>query len=334
MRLFVTGGAGYVGSVVTEHLLRRGHAVTVFDDLSTGHRAAVPGAAALVVGDLRDAGALAAALPAGCEAVLHFAAKSIVPDSLRDPIGYYEHNVGATVALLRAMADRGIRKLVFSSSAAVYGAPDLDSIPESQPADPTHAYGGSKRAIEMLLQDAGRSLGLRSVCLRYFNAAGASAEHGEDHQPETHLLPRLLRAALDPGLPAVPIFGDDWPTPDGTCIRDYVHVEDLAEAHALALEALAGDLHGPLNLGSGRGQSVREIIASVQRVTGRVVPATVAPRRDGDPARLVAGVERAARELGWRPRRSLEDVVASAWRWHQSHPQGYEGRRGTDTRLA
>lgn len=336
MRLFVTGGAGYVGSVVTEHLLRRGHEVTVFDDLSTGHRAAVPEAAALVIGDVRDRSAVAAALPPGCDAVLHFAAKSIVPDSLRDPLGYYEHNVGGALALLRVIAERRTAKFVFSSSAAVYGVPDVAAISEALPAAPVHAYGGSKRAIEMVLEDAARTFGVRSICLRYFNAAGASVERGEDHRPETHLLPRLLHAALDPVPVPVPIYGDDWPTPDGTCIRDYVHVEDLAEAHVLALDALEAGLEGALNLGSGRGHSVLEVLACVGRVTGRRVPATVEPRRQGDPARLVADASRAARELGWQARHSLDDVVGSAWRWLERHPRGYPsetGRHGADAGL-
>jgi UDP-glucose 4-epimerase len=337
VRLFVTGGAGYVGSVVCEHLLQQGHEVTVFDDLSTGHRAAVPAAAQFVGGDLRDAAALGAALPAGCDAVLHFASRSIVADSMRDPIGYWEHNVGGATVLLRVLAGRGVRRVVFSSSAAVYGDPEAQPIPEDAPPRPLHPYGSSKRAIEMLLEDAARSIGLASIQLRYFNAAGASAACGEDHRPETHLVPRLLDAALADDAPAVPIYGDDWPTPDGTCIRDYIHVEDLAAAHARALEGLSQGVHGAVNLGSGRGHSVREILDCVRRVTGRNLPVRVEPRRPGDPARLVAGVERAARELGWRAGRDLDAVVTSAWNWRQRHPQGYVdgvGRRGADPSLA
>ena len=323
MRLFVTGGAGYVGSVVAEHLAREGHEVTVFDDLSTGHAAAVPPAARLVVGDLRDIPALRRALVAGTDAVLHFAAKSLVGESERDPLGYYEHNLGGAICLLRVMQERGVRRFLFSSSAGVYGAPATQPIPESEPPRPTHAYGGSKRAVEMLLEDASRALGLGAVWLRYFNAAGASERCGEDHRPETHLLPLLLRAALAADPAAVPIYGDDYPTPDGTCVRDYVHVEDLAAAHVRALGALDTGLRGAVNLGGGLGQSVLEILAAVRRVTGRPIPVRVAPRRLGDPPVLVADASRAGRELGWQATRGLEAIVSSAWRWLQAHPDGY-----------
>jgi UDP-glucose 4-epimerase len=294
----------------------------VLDDLSTGHRGAVPEGVRLVVGSLQDPAALGAALAAGTEAVLHFAARSIVPDSMRDPVGYWEHNVGGALALLRAVATARVQRFVFSSSAAVYGEPEDELIPESAPARPTHAYGASKRAVEMLLDDASRAFGLRVACLRYFNAAGASERCGEDHRPETHVVPRFVRATL-PGAAIVPLHGDDYPTPDGTCVRDYVHVEDLARAHVRALEALATDGLGVLNLGSGRGASVREVLRTVESVTGGRVPVKVEPRRPGDPPRLVAGVERAARQLGWRAEHSLEDVVASTWRWMQRHPRGY-----------
>lgn len=324
MQLLVVGGAGYVGSVVVEHLVRAGHAVTVLDDLSTGHRAAVDGAARFVYGDVRDAAALDAAL-AGTEAVLHFAARSLVPESMRDPLGYYESNVGGTVSLLRGMLARGVRRLVFSSTAAVYGEPDMMPIPESAPARPAHAYGGSKRAIEMLLEDAGRAHGVGSIALRYFNAAGASDRCGEDHRPETHLIPNLLRAT--PESPLV-LHGDDYPTPDGTCVRDYVHVADLARAHAAALEALGTGVCGGINLGSGRGQSVREIVAAARRVTGRTIPVRVGARRAGDPPQLVADIGRAAAVLGWQPEIGLDAMLASAWRWHERHPRGYESEAG------
>jgi UDP-glucose-4-epimerase GalE len=297
--------------------------VTVFDDLSTGHRAAVPAAATFVQGDLRDADALRAALPEGCDAVLHFAARSIVSDSVRDPVGYWEHNVGGAMSLLEVLAERRVMHCVFSSTAAVYGEPEQQPIPETAALRPSNPYGSSKRAIEILLDDAQRSRGLESIQLRYFNAAGASATRGEDHHPETHLLPRLLRAALASEPQTVSIYGDDYPTPDGTCIRDYIHVEDLAAAHLAALAALGRGVHGAINLGTGNGASVREILDCVRRVTGRKLPARVEPRRAGDPAQLVAGVERAAAELGWQARRSLEDIVSSAWQWHQGHPRGY-----------
>jgi UDP-glucose 4-epimerase len=322
MRVVVTGGAGYVGSVVVEHLLAAGHDVVVFDDLSTGHRAAVATGAQFVRGDLRDAAALGTVLGAGTDAVLHFAARSLVADSMRDPIGYWDHNVGGAVALLGGMATARVPRLVFSSSAAVYGEPGVVPIPESAPARPAHAYGGSKRAIEMLIDDAARSGDLRAVALRYFNAAGASRDHGEDHRPESHLIPRVLRAAQD-GAPALVVHGDDWPTPDGTCVRDYVHVEDLARAHVAALAALDDGLAGALNLGTAAGHSVREVVGACADVTARRIPVTVGPRRAGDPAVLVADSQRAARELGWQARAGLREVVQSAWNWMQAHPRGY-----------
>jgi len=318
MRLLVTGGAGYVGSVVTELLLERGHQVVVLDNLSTGHRAAVADGARLERGDLRDPEILARCLGAGTDAVLHFASRSLVGESRHDPIGYYNDNVGGATALLRGMLAAGVRRLVFSSSAAVYGEPEQQPIAESAPAQPTHAYGGSKRAIEMLLADAAGAFDLQATCLRYFNAAGATLRCGEDHHPETHLVPAILRAAQEHS--AATVHGDDYPTPDGTCIRDYVHVRDLAAAHVMALES---GFQGPLNLGSGRGHSVLEVIEAVRRVTGAAVPVTVGARRPGDPPRLVADVTRAARELGWRPRLDLDAIVRSAADWHRRHPHGY-----------
>jgi len=318
MRLLVTGGAGYVGSVVTELLLERGHQVVVLDDLSTGHRAAVADGAQLEHGDLRDPNVLSHCLDSGTEAVLHFASRSLVGESRRDPIGYYDDNLRGATALLRGMLAAKVRRLVFSSSAAVYGEPEQQPIAESAPVQPTHAYGGSKRAIEMLLADAARTFDLQAACLRYFNAAGATLRCGEDHHPETHLVPAILRAVQ--AQRAVTVHGADYPTPDGTCIRDYVHVRDLAEAHVLALET---GFQGPLNLGSGRGHSVLEVIAAVRRVTGAVVPVTVGARRLGDPPRLVAEIGRAARELGWRPRHDLDAIVRSAADWHRRHPHGY-----------
>jgi UDP-glucose-4-epimerase GalE len=322
MRLFVTGGAGYVGSVVVEHLVRDGHEIVVFDDFSTGHRGAVPAGVTVRSGDLRDPEAVVRALEPGTDAVLHFASRSIVPDSMRDPVGYWEHNVGGAMSLLRAVAAARVGRFVFSSSAAVYGEAVEQPIPESAPTRPTHPYGATKRAIEMLLEDSSRTTGLRIACLRYFNAAGASRQRGEDHRPETHLIPRLVRAALSPGT-SVPLYGTDYPTPDGTCLRDYVHVEDLADAHVRALRALESGSIGAVNLGSGRGTSVREILAAVERVTGTELPVRVEPRRAGDPAVLVARVERAATELGWKPERDLDEVVASALQWMRDHPHGY-----------
>jgi UDP-glucose 4-epimerase len=326
VRVFVTGGAGFVGSVAVEHLLRDGHDVVVYDDLSTGHRAAVPPGAAFVRGDVADLAALRAALVPGTEAVLHFAARSIVTDSMRDPGGYWRHNVGGALVLLQVVAEHHVPRFVFSSTAGVYGEPTVLPVPESAPARPVHAYGASKRAIEMLLEDLVRG-GLRAIWLRYFNAAGASPAHGEDHSPETHLIPNILRGAAGAGKP-VTIFGDDWPTPDGTCVRDYVHVDDLARAHVAALHALDRGVGGAVNLGTSAGHSVREILAAAERVTRTRIPVTVGPRRAGDPASLVADAGRARRELNWEPRATLDDIVRSAWTWMQAHPQGYGDRVG------
>jgi UDP-glucose-4-epimerase GalE len=324
MRVIVTGGAGYVGSVTVEHLLAAGHDTVVVDDLSTGHRKAVAAGAQFVHADVRDAAALAAVFDAGADAVLHFAGASLVADSMRDPIGYWEHNVGATLGLLRAMSAARVPRLVFSSSAAVYGDAIHDPIPESAVPAPTHAYGASKYAIELALADAGRATGLQSIALRYFNAAGASRDHGEDHQPESHLIPLLLRAAHSGG--EVVVYGDDWPTEDGTCVRDYVHVEDLARAHVAALAGLDAGIAGAINLGSGRGHSVREVISAVEQVTAQPVAVRAGPRRAGDPPVLVADCRRAAQVLRWTPSATLQAIVASAWDWMRAHPHGYEDR--------
>lgn len=330
MRLFVTGGAGYVGSVVVEHLLGAGHDVVVYDNLSTGHRGAVAPGARFVHGDVADAVALRAALVPGTDAVLHFAARSIVPESMRDPGGYWRHNVGGALVLLQVVTEHQVPRFVFSSTAGVYGEPEVLPIPESAPPRPLHAYGASKRAIEMLLEDLVRN-GLRAIWLRYFNAAGASATHGEDHDPETHLIPNILRGTAGGAAP-VTVYGDDWPTPDGTCVRDYVHVDDLARAHVAALHALDQGVCGPVNLGTSAGHSVREILAAAERVTGTKIPVTVGPRRAGDPPSLVADAGRARRDLGWVPRATLDDIVQSAWDWLRTHPQGYgdgTGRHGS-----
>jgi UDP-glucose 4-epimerase len=316
MRLFVTGGAGYVGSVVVEHLVRDGHEIVVFDDFSTGHRGAVPAGVTVRSGDLRDPEAVVRALEPGTDAVLHFASRSIVPDSMRDPVGYWEHNVGGAMSLLRAVAAARVGRFVFSSSAAVYGEAVEQPIPESAPTRPTHPYGATKRAIEMLLEDSSRTTGLRIACLRYFNAAGASRQRGEDHRPETHLIPRLVRAALSPGT-SVPLYGTDYPTPDGTCLRDYVHVSDLADAHLRAVDALLeGGPGGPYNLGTGEGRSNLEVLRAVGAVVGRPVPYREGPRRDGDPAELVADSSRFRRDFAWSPVRSdLDTILRTAWAW-------------------
>jgi len=325
VRIVVTGGAGYVGSVSVEALLAAGHEVVVIDDLSTGHRGALPSAVAAVQGNLGDGAMLRDILERQrTEAVLHCAARSLVGESVADPAAYYRDNVGAGMALLEAMRATGVRRLVFSSSAAVYGEPADSPVTEDAPFHPISPYGETKRVFEAMLGWYGRAYGLRSVSLRYFNAAGATAVNGEDHDPETHLIPNLMAAAL--GRREVVLFGDDYPTPDGTPIRDYIHVADLADAHLLALDATA-EGHGAqaYNLGSGRGFSVREVLTTAEAIVGGPIPHQIGPRRAGDPPVLVASAERIWSALGWRARRgSLEEMVGSAWAWAQRHPGGYE----------
>ena len=329
MRILVTGGAGYVGSVSVEALVDAGHDVVVLDDLSTGHRSAVPAAARLEVGTYADGGFVARLLDRdGIDAILHCAARSLVGESGVDPARYYTENVAGGVALLEAARSAGVNRLVFSSSAAVYGVPDATPIPEDAPPLPINTYGETKRTFEAAMAAYSRAYGLRSVSLRYFNVAGATALLGEDHDPETHLVPNVLAAAAGTGRPLT-LFGDDYPTPDGTCVRDYIDVADLADAHLRALEATApGDprADAPLvcNLGSGGGFSVREVMEAAERVVGVPIPHTVGPRRAGDPAVLVADIGRAAAVLGWRPERSgLESMIGSAWAWQRRNPTGY-----------
>jgi UDP-glucose-4-epimerase GalE len=318
MNVLVTGGAGYIGSHTLRALTARGHGSTVFDNLSRGHREAVLGAP-LVTGDLLEPAALDAALAQSRpEAVLHFAALTYVGESIAHPDVYYRNNVVGSLNLLDALRKHRVQKLIFSSTAAVYGNPVRVPIDEEHPLAPLNPYGHSKLMVERLLRDHAAAFGLRFVALRYFNASGSSADGaiGEDHEPETHLIPRVLMAVTGE-IPQVTILGTDYPTPDGTCIRDYIHVEDLAEAHVLALDHLerGGDSRS-LNLGTGSGHSVREVIACAERVTGRKVPVIEGGRREGDPAVLVAAADRARRELGWQPRHpDLESIVASAWRW-------------------
>lgn len=322
MRILVTGGAGYVGSVSVERLLAAGHEVTVLDDLSTGRAGSVVEGARLVEGSFGERAVVAALLrDGGVDAVLHCAAKSLVGESIREPASYYRHNVVAGVALLDAMRDAGVGRLVFSSTAAVYGVPDSTPIREDAPLRPINPYGETKRTFEGAMAWYGAAYGLRAVSLRYFNVAGASGANGEDHDPETHLIPNVL-AAVEGG-PPLTLFGDDYPTPDGTPIRDYIHVLDLADAHLAALEATAPDdprtATGLVcNLGSGGGFSVREVLTAAELVIGARVPHSVGPRRAGDPPVLVAAIDRAAAVLGWRPRRSsLEEMIGSAWAWRQ-----------------
>jgi UDP-glucose 4-epimerase len=324
VRLCVTGGAGYVGAVVAEVLVGRGHDVVVLDNLSMGHRDAVPAGCRLVEGDVRDDAALARALDGGIDAVLHFAALSVVADSMRLPLDYFDNNVSGTTRLVRAMEARRIKRLVFSSTAAVYGTPASLPIEEDAPCRPENPYGWSKLTVEWMLAAARAQWGLSYVALRYFNAAGATVECGEDHRPESHLIPIVLGAALG-RRESVSVFGDDYPTRDGTCVRDYVHVSDLALAHVLALDAMERGFSGALNLGSEHGFTVREVVDATRRITGRPVVHELAPRRAGDPPSLVASSRRAREVLQWAPERStLDDIIASALAWHERHPLGYE----------
>ncbi|MEW5983335.1 MAG: UDP-glucose 4-epimerase GalE [Acidobacteriota bacterium] len=324
--ILVTGGAGYIGSHVAKALAGAGRRVVVYDDLSAGHRAAVRWGP-LEVGDVRDSGHLRDVIRRhGVSAVMHFAAWLLVGESTRDPLGYYRNNVEGTLGLLRALVAESVGSLVFSSTAAVFGNPETVPIGEDHPTRPINAYGETKLAVERALPHLERAHGVRSVCLRYFNAAGADGggEIGEDHAPESHLIPRAIQAAS--GGDALAVFGTDYPTPDGTCLRDYIHVDDLAQAHLLALDHLErGGPSETFNLGNGRPFSVLDIIRAVERVSGRRVPWIPAPRRPGDPWILCASSDRIRRLLGWVPRRDdLDTIVATAWRWHVAHPLGYE----------
>ncbi len=324
MKILITGGAGYIGSIVTEMCLAAGDDVTVYDNLSTGHRRAVPADARFVEGDVSDQERLAGVFrETGTEAVIHMAGFIEAGESMRDPGKYFRNNTCRPVSLLEAMVEAGVGEILFSSTAAVYGNPVTELLDEDHPREPTNAYGESKLLFERLLDWYDRVHGIRHAALRYFNAAGATGERGEDHRPETHLIPLILQTALG-RRGRIDIFGTDYPTPDGTCIRDYIHIADLGQAHLLALRSLErGSIH--YNLGNGRGYSVREVIDSVRRVTGRDFPVVESGRRAGDPGVLVASSERISAELGWQPQHpSLDEIVASAWEWHQSHPDGYQ----------
>ncbi|MEU3656927.1 UDP-glucose 4-epimerase GalE [Streptomyces sp. NPDC032161] len=309
-KYLVTGGAGYVGSVVAQHLLEAGHAVTVLDDLSTGFREGVPDGAEFIEGRIQDA---AKWLDPSYDGVLHFAAFSQVGESVTNPEKYWVNNVGGSVALLAAMRDAGVRTLVFSSTAATYGEPATTPITESDATAPTNPYGATKLAVDHMISGEAAAHGLAAVSLRYFNVAGAYGGCGERHSPETHLIPLVLQVALGQR-ESIAVYGDDYPTPDGTCVRDYIHVADLAEAHLLALDAATPGEHLICNLGNGNGFSVREVIETVREVTGHPVPETAGPRRAGDPAVLVASATTARERLGWTPSRAdLAGIVADAW---------------------
>jgi UDP-glucose-4-epimerase GalE len=325
MRILVTGGAGYIGSHAVRLLLKRGHDVWIFDNLSMGHRQAVP-AERLIVGDLKEIDVLDHALVIHrIEGVMHFAANAYVGESVTDPAKYYQNNLVNALNLLERLRRHGIAKFVFSSTCATYGTPETMPMNEETPQRPINPYGFTKLAIERALGDYAAAYGSGYASLRYFNAAGASADGtiGEDHTPETHLIPLVIQAATSQR-PHIEIFGTDYPTPDGTCIRDYVHVDDLAEAHLLALERLQPGRGLAYNLGTGRGHSVREVIRAFEEVTGKKVPVKKGPRRAGDPAALVADAGKIRRELGWSPRYTeLRPIVETAWNWHRTHPRGF-----------
>jgi UDP-glucose 4-epimerase len=335
LNVLVTGGAGYIGSVVSNELLQAGHRVTVYDNLSHGYAEAVPDEARLVVGDLADTQQLERLLSRGrFDAVMHFAALIEAGESMSVPLRYFDNNTANTLKLLNAMVEHGIKRFVFSSTAALYGDPKRTPILEEDALEPTNAYGESKLLVERMLAWLHRIHGFRYASLRYFNAAGASAERGECHQPESHLIPLVLQAASG-ARKSISIFGNDYPTEDGTCVRDYIHILDLASAHVLALEALGERDRLVYNLGNGKGYSVREVIDVARKVTGRNIHVVEAPRRPGDPAVLVASSEKIRNELGWKPRYpELEAIIGSAWEWRQKNPAGYVPREAPVRTLA
>ena len=322
MKILVVGGAGYIGSVCAELLLEQGHGVTIFDNLSEGHRRALDPRAAFVEGDLVDRQLIEKTLSKQQpDAVMHFAANALVGESMQNPSKYFRNNIANGLNLLDAVISAGVEKIIFSSTCAIFGPPERVPIDEAMTPRPINPYGESKLAFEKILRWYGEIHGLKFVSLRYFNAAGASAKFGEDHRVETHLIPNVLKVALGQK-PNVEIFGTDYETPDGTCIRDYIHIVDLARAHILALNATKGDFY---NLGTGGGASVRDVIDSCRKITGRNIDIAEKPRRPGDPPRLIASSEKIKRELGWQPQfQSLDAIIESAWKWHQKFPRGYE----------
>jgi UDP-glucose 4-epimerase len=325
MRVLITGGAGYVGSICTEELITAGHEVVILDDFRTGHRAAVHPAAQLIEADFGNAAIVRNLLRStSIDTVMHFAGETLVAKSMTDPQSYFDVNVKSGIEFLNVLLEHRIKVLIFSSTAAVYGEPLDIPITETHQKKPINAYGESKLMFERILEWYGHAYGLKYAALRYFNAAGASSRYGEAHTPETHLLPCILDSFFDSGTEFV-VHGEDYDTPDGTCVRDYVHVVDIAQAHILAMDALLqGQRGGAYNIGSSKGYSVREVLCAVEGVTGRKLPIHIGPRRIGDPAVLVASHEKLVSELGWRPRFSdLLSIVRSAWEWRQRHPRGY-----------
>jgi UDP-glucose 4-epimerase len=321
MKILVVGGAGYIGSICSAVLLDEGHQVVIFDNLSEGHRRALDPRAEFVEGDLLDRQSIEKTLAKHRpDAVMHFAANALVGESMQNPSKYFRNNIANGLNLLDAMISAGVEKIIFSSTCAIFGPPERVPIDETMPARPINPYGESKLAFEKILRWYGEIHGLKFVSLRYFNAAGASTNFGEDHRIETHLIPNVLKVALGEK-PNVEIFGTDYETPDGTCIRDYIHILDLARAHILALSSAKSDFY---NLGTGGGASVREVIDSCRKVTGRKIDVVEKPRRPGDPPRLIASSEKIKRELGWKPQfQSLDAIIESAWKWHQKFPRGY-----------
>ena len=321
MKILVVGGAGYIGSVCAEVLLDEGHTVSIFDNLSEGHRRAIDPRAEFIEGDLAAVDGIQAALTSfRPEAVMHFAASALVAESMENPSKYFRNNIGNGINLLDAMNATGVRQFVFSSTCAIFGPPERLPIDESLPTRPINPYGESKLAFEKILRWYGEIHGLRFVSLRYFNAAGASERFGEEHRIETHLIPNVLKVALGQK-PHVEIYGTDYDTPDGTCLRDYIHILDLARAHILALSAPTSAFY---NLGTGGGTSVREVIGACGKITGHKIPVVEKPRRPGDPARLIAASEKIQSELGWRPQfQDIDAIIESAWKWHQKFPDGY-----------
>jgi UDP-glucose 4-epimerase len=318
MKLLITGGAGYIGSIVSRHLAAAGHELTVLDNLERGFREAVAPEATFVEVDLRDAAGVDEAVSTGFDGVLHFAAFALVAESVANPGLYYANNVGGTLNLLRAMHAHGVERLIFSSTCAVYGQPQTVPITEQEPPEPINAYGSSKLAADYAIRDFCGAFGIGAVSLRYFNVAGAHGSLGETHEPETHLIPNIMGVALGHRM-SVDVYGTDYPTPDGTAIRDYIHVDDLAAAHLLALGVTAAGEHKILNLGNGQGFSVREVISAVEAVTGRRIPVNEQPRRLGDPPVLVAAADRARAELGWIPSKpTLEAIITDAWHFVSS----------------